>query len=53
MVHAACADVYVERGDMLTISFRGRKVLLPVKSVVAMGVKEEWGGVAVYSHVLP
>ena len=53
MVHVACGDVYVERGDMLTISFRGRKVLLPVKSVVAMGVKEEWGGVAVDSNVLP
>ena len=40
MVHAACADVYVERGDMLTISFRGRKVLLTMKSVVNGGSKK-------------
>ena len=52
MVHAACADVYDKRGDMLTISFRGRKVLLSVKLVVAGGVKEDGGGVAVDSHVL-
>ena len=39
MVHAAIADIYVEHGDMLTISFRGRKVLMSVKSVVAGGVK--------------
>ena len=52
MVHVACADVYVKQGDMLTISFRGRKVLLLVKSVVARGVKEDEGGVAVESHVL-
>ena len=33
----------------LTISFRRRKVLLSVKSVVAGGVKEDGGGVAVDS----
>ena len=53
MVHTACADVYVERGDMLTISFQGWKVLLSVKSVVTGGVKEDGGGVVVDSHVLP
>ena len=53
MVHAACADVYAEQGDMLIISFRGRKVLLLVNSVVSGGVKEDEGGVAVDSHVLP
>ena len=41
MVHTACADVCVEQGDMLTISFRGKKVILPVKSVVDGGVKED------------
>ena len=53
MIHAACADVYVKRGDMLTIYFRGRKVFLLVKSVVAGGVIEDGVGVAVESHVLP
>ena len=53
MVHTACVDVYVERRDMLTISFQGRKIFLSVKSVVARGVKEYEGGVAVDSHVLP
>ena len=53
MVHAACTDVYVKQGDMLTISFQGRKVLLSVKSVVPGGVKEDGGGLAVDSHVLP
>ena len=51
MVHAACADVYVERGDMLTISFRGRNVLLLVKSVVARGSKkmeEGWLWTVIY-----
>ena len=52
MVHTACVDVYVERGDMLTISFRGRKVFLSAKSVVAGDFKEDGGGVAVESHVL-
>ena len=49
MFHTACADVYVKRGDMLTISFRGRKVLLSVKAVVAGRVKEDGGGVSVDS----
>ena len=53
MVQAAYADVYIERGDTLKISFRGREVLLPVKSVVAGGDKEDEGGVEVDSHVLP
>ena len=53
MIHAACADVYVKRGDMLTISFQGRKVFLSVKSVVARGVREDGGGVAVDIHFLP
>ena len=54
MVHAACAYVYVKQGDMLTISFQGRKVFLPLKSVVAGGVKEDGGGGggAVEIHVL-
>ena len=43
MVHAAFADIYVEHGDMLTISFRGRKVLMSVKSVVAGGGQIIWG----------
>ena len=43
----------MEQGDMLTISFRGRKVLLLLKSVVARGVKEYGGGVAVNSHIKP
>ena len=38
-----------QRQAELTISFRGRKVLLSVKSVVARGVKEDGGGVAVDS----
>ena len=38
-----------QRHAALTISFRGRKVLLSVKSVVARGVKEDGGGVAVDS----
>ena len=38
-----------QRQAALTISFRGRKVLLLVKSVVAEGVKEDEGGVAVDS----
>ena len=38
-----------QRQTALTISFRGRKVLLSVKSVVAGGVKEDGGGVAVDS----
>ena len=38
-----------QRQAKLTISFRGRKVLLSVKSVVAGGVKEDGGGVAVDS----
>ena len=38
-----------QRQAALTISFRGRKVLLSVKSVVAWGVKEDGGGVAVDS----
>ena len=38
-----------QRIAALTISFRGRKVLLSVKSVVAGGVKEDGGGVAVDS----
>ena len=53
MVHAACADVYVDRGYMLTISFQGRKVLLSVKAVVAGGGQRRWGEVAVDIHVLP
>ena len=53
MVHAACADVYVEQGDMLKISFWGRNLFLSAKSVVAGGVKEDNEGVAVDSHVLP
>ena len=53
MVHTACTEVYVKRGEMLTISFRGRRVLLPVKSVVVGGVKEDMGGVAVDIHDLP
>ena len=36
-----------QRQAALTISFPGRKVLLSVKSVVAGGVKEDGGGVAV------
>ena len=39
MVHTAFADVYVKLWDMLTIYFRGRKVLLSVKSVVAGEVR--------------
>ena len=35
-----------QRQAALTISFRGRKVFLPVKSVVAGGVKEDGVGVA-------
>ena len=38
-----------QRQAALTISFRGRKVLLSVRSVVAGGVKEDGGGVAVDS----
>ena len=38
-----------QRQATLTISFRGRKVLLSVKSVVAGGVKEDGGGVVVDS----
>ena len=38
-----------QRQAKLTISFRGRKVLLSVKSVVAGGVKEDGRGVAVDS----
>ena len=38
-----------QRNAALTISFRGRKVLLSVKSVVAGGVKEDGGGVVVHS----
>ena len=38
-----------QRQAVLTISFRGRKVLLSVNSVVAGGVKEDGGGVAVDS----
>ena len=38
-----------QRQAELTISFRRRKVLLSVKSVVARGVKEDGGGVAVDS----
>ena len=38
-----------QRQAALTISFRGRKILLSVKSVVAGGVKEDGGGVAVDS----
>ena len=38
-----------QRQAKLTISFRGRKVLLSVNSVVARGVKEDGGGVAVDS----
>ena len=38
-----------QRHAALTIYFRGRKVLLSVKSVVAGGVKEDGGGVAVDS----
>ena len=37
----------------LTIYFRGRKVFLSVKSVVAGGVREDRGGVAVDIHFLP
>ena len=36
-----------QRQDSLTISFQWRKILLSVKSVVAGGVKEDGGGVAV------
>ena len=42
-----------QRQVALTISFLGRKVLLSVKAVVAGRVKEDGGGVAVDSHVLP
>ena len=38
-----------QRQAALTMSFRGRKVLLSVKSVVDEGVKEDGGGVAVDS----
>ena len=38
-----------QRQAALTISFRGRKVLLSVKSVMAGGVKEDGEGVAVES----
>ena len=38
-----------QRQAALMISFRGRNVLLSVKSVVAVGVKEDGGGVAVDS----
>ena len=38
-----------QRHAALTISFRWRKVLLSVKSVVAGGVKEDGGGVAMDS----
>ena len=38
-----------QRQAALTISFRGRKVLLLVKSVVVGGVKEDGGGLAVDS----
>ena len=38
-----------QRQAALTISFRGRKGLLSVKSVVARGVKEDGGGVVVDS----
>ena len=38
-----------QRQSVLTIFFRGRKVLLSVKSVVAGGVNEDGGGVAVDS----
>ena len=38
-----------QRHAALTISFRGRKVLLSVKSVVDGKVKEDGGGVAVDS----
>ena len=38
-----------QRQAALTISFRGRKVLLSIKSVVARGFKEDGGGVAVDS----
>ena len=38
-----------QRQATLTISFRGRKLLLSVKSVVARGVKENGGGVSVDS----
>ena len=48
-----CADVYVEQGDMLKISFRGGEVLLSVKSVVAGGIKEYGVGVVVDIHFLP
>ena len=44
------ADTYPkQRQAALTISFRGRKVLLSVKSVVVGEVKEDGGGVAVDS----
>ena len=41
-----------QRQAVLTISFRRRKVLLLVKSVVDRGVKEYGGGVALYSPLI-
>ena len=41
-----------QRQAALTIYFRGRKVLMSVKSVVAGGVKEDVGGVEVDSPLI-